>query len=242
MRYSYRKPDHAYGFWRDDKGNQWKYGKMHGKLVGDTGLNLKTKKYAFLMDGDRKLPIEPPRKRLGFFESIIGYLPCYADSEEGCVRIVKISLRKINVALFLIIALVCVSMYGFYRSVHEATMDEVIYLELPESMHNTDSSGYSIPDYTTIRKNENNDKTDTWLINVNGNPYDLSYEIYLKDGNELLYRSEILSEGEVIQGMTLYKELSAGEYEYSLICKVYNHGSTEEISTQNFDGILEVYK
>lgn len=120
--------------------------------------------------------------------------------------------------------------------------DEVIHVELPDSMHNTDPDGYSIPDYTSIRKNVNNDKTDTWLINVSDNPYDIRYEIYLKGESKALYQSPILGEGDVIKGMTLNQQLKQGNYEYTIICILYSKGTQNEIGEQTMEGVLEVYE
>lgn len=108
MSYIYKEPKQAEGVWKDNEGNQWKYGTMTGQLVGDTRIDQKVRKYTYIIDTDKKLPIEPPRKRIGIFEKVIGYLPCYADEEESCVRIIGLSMKKINIA-FAIGGLACVS-------------------------------------------------------------------------------------------------------------------------------------
>lgn len=109
MSYIYKEPKQTEGVWKDNDGNQWKYGTMTGQLVGDTRIDQKIRKYTYIIDADKKIPIEPPRKRLGIFEIVIGYLPCYADDEEGCVRIIGLSMEKINIAFATGILLACVS-------------------------------------------------------------------------------------------------------------------------------------
>ena len=70
MSYIYKEPKQAEGVWKDNEGSQWKYGTMTGQLVGDTRIDQKVRKYTYIIDTDKKLPIEPPRKRIGIFCTI----------------------------------------------------------------------------------------------------------------------------------------------------------------------------
>ena len=243
MKYVYNEPGDMKGVWKDLSGQEWGYGDKKGEVVAEVRKKATTKNDAYLETKDHQIPVDPPRKRRKLFEKTVGYLPCTAEGEEACIRIMVPSYGRIFSAILVIVLLCGAVVFGINRLISSNyPQDEVIDVKLPDSMKNTDSDSYSIPDYTLIRKNAANAKTDTWLFNVEGNPYDLAYEIYLEEDHKLIYGSPILRSGEGIEGMTLYEDLPAGEYEYTLECKIYEKDSKTEIGVQSFEGVLEVYE
>lgn len=242
MNYEYRQPENIQGRWKDAHGYIWKYGKKEGVVFGEIRRKNKLESQTFLCDDVHQIPVSPVSRKRGLFERVIGYIPCAAEEKEGCICIVAPHYARIIALIVAFCIIVSGSIFWMSMNMQGTLQDEVIHVELPDSMHNTDPDGYSIPDYTSIRKNVNNDKTDTWLINVSDNPYDIRYEIYLKGESKALYQSPILGEGDVIKGMTLNQQLKQGNYEYTIICILYSKGTQNEIGEQTMEGVLEVYE
>ena len=84
------------------------------------------------------------------------------------------------------------------------------------------------------------DQTKTWLINPEGNPYNVKYLIRLDDGRTL-YESEVLRPGEVIQGFSPYHLLSVGVYGYTIECQMLEPEEEEPVNVQKMKGELQVY-
>lgn len=241
MKYEYRLPKKVLGIWKDEHGNMWEYGEKEGVVFGEVRRKCKLESQTYLHVETYQIPVTPLRKKRRLFEKVIGYIPCSLEDEEGSICIVAPAYGKICAMILAVSIIVAGAISWMNMSMERTLQDEIIHVELPESIHNTDPEGYSIPDYTSIKKNINKDKTDTWLINVNGNPYDMSYEIYLKGESKALYQSPILGDGDVIKGMTLNQNLKQGNYEYTIICIFYSKGTQNEIGEQTMEGVLEVY-
>lgn len=253
MIYKYKKPSdilknkRIHHTFTDKQKHTWITVEKGNRIIGEIRPGDKFRSDDYIVDGDHRLTVTPVAKKKMLFQSCIGYLPCITEDDEKCtVAVYRYNWRRITAILVIALALCAGLLWGiltWYRSTFPTiTKDDIVAMQLPDSMQNTDSGSYSIPDYTLIRKNIDNDKTDTWLFNVEGNPYDLAYEIYLKEDHQLLYRSPIIGAGEGIEGMTLYEDLPAGEYEYTLECKVYEQDSQTEIGVQTFEGVLEIYE
>lgn len=241
MKYEYMVPDRVQGVWKDEQGCLWEYGDREGTVFGEVRRKSKVESQSFLHDDAHQIPVTPLQKRRGMFERVVGYIPCACEGERGCVCIVAPGYGRMAMIAVALCIMVAGVIYFMSRDMAEDKTDEVIHVELPDSMQNTDPGSYTILDYTSIRKDVNKEKTDTWLINVSDNPYDISYEIYLKGESQSLYSSPILGEGDMIQGMTLKKDLEVGEYEYTIVCTLYSSETQEEIGEQTMEGVLEVY-
>lgn len=241
MNYEYKSSDNVNGKWKDSYGNVWEYGKQSGQVFGEIRKKVTHDTHDYLWNGNCRIEVMPVSQKTGFFNRIIGYIPCCLGDEKGCIRIVGQSYYRIVGILMIAIMLVTGGFLWMkdYQSVK--IQDEVIHLDLPDSMHNDDPSGFSIPDYTSITKNVDNAKTDTWLVNVNDNPCDIGYEIYLDQDEKPIYTSPILKEGDVIQGMTLDKKLPVGHYNYTMVCTLYESKTQNIIGEQTLEGVLEVY-
>ena len=241
MNYEYKIPDKVKGLWKDSNGNVWEYGEKYGRVFGEVSKRVTLDTDDILSNENCQIEVMPTRKKAGLLDRNIGYIHCCHNGEDGCVRIIGKSYLRIVVILFIIA--ICMGSGILWMSRHQKALkeDEVMYLELPDSMQNDDADSFSIPDYTSITKDVQKDKTDTWLFNVDGNPCDVRYEIYLSGEQEAIYSSEILKAGQVIQGMTLERELSVGNYNYTMICILYEAGTQKVIGEQTLEGVLEVY-
>lgn len=239
--FEYRLPEKLMGVWKDEHGYMWEYGQKNEKVMGEVRRKAKVETQDVMVSENHQICITPVSRRTGIFERTVGYLPCTLNGEEGCIAIVDVSWMKLiitAVAVFMLIAGAVVALTGYP---HGRKTDEVIHLELPDILHNDDPTGYTIPDYTAIDKNVHNERTDTWLVNVNDNICDISYEIYIDGSSSPIYSSPVLGEGDVIKGMTLEDDLTVGDYSYTMICTLYSPGTQDVIGEQTMEGVLHVY-
>ena len=72
--------------------------------------------------------------------------------------------------------------------------------------------GIKIPGYPSITLPANQTDVTVALLNPEGNPCYFTFELALKDTDEVLYTSKMVPPGQVISNITLSRALSAGEY------------------------------
>lgn len=241
MKFEYRLPETVRGIWKDSQGYLWEYGDRTGKLFGEARRKSRVTAEDVLVFENHQIAITPVSRRLRLTERLEGYLPCVVNGESGCIRIVSKSYIRVIVAIAAAVVLVASGILWAMENRQAKVQDEVIHMELPDSLHNDDPTGYTIPDYTVIDKNVHNERTDTWLINVNDNICDISYEIYIDGSSNPIYSSPVLGEGDVIKGMTLKDDLTVGDYSYTMICTLYTPGTHDVIGEQTMEGVLHVY-
>lgn len=252
MIYRYRETDAKEGsrethqIYRDRQGHEWILEKKsNDETVGEIrpGNNLETNDY--VMDENYRLHITPVSKKRKFFQKCKGYLSCISDNGQKCnIVVYQYSWKKI-MALLMGTLLICGGLlWGAIRWYHSTlptiTKDDIVIVQMPDSFENVEQGSYSIPDYTELRWNLKNPQTVTWLFNVEGNPYDISYKITLEDGR-VLYESQILKPGESITGFTPYYLLSEGRYKYTMECYLHDQENGDIVNTQEMEGVLEVY-
>lgn len=72
--------------------------------------------------------------------------------------------------------------------------------------------GIKIPGYPSITLPANQTDVTVALLNPEGNPCYFTFELALKDTDEVLYTSGLVPPGQAISNITLSRALSAGEY------------------------------
>lgn len=228
--------------WKDSSGKIWKYKKQKEvPLFGDV---YRTSKYTTdnrLVDGQDSLEVGAVQKKTGIFHKITGYIPCMdSGGNRGSVRIISLAWERILTLCVILLLLMAACIY-LYRS-NTGPKDLIEDFTFPTQMENTEEGKVSIPDYTVLEKQEDEEKTMTWLYNVTGNPYGMQYVIYLDEGKQLLYESEILQPGQVIRGFTPEADLKEGVYPYEMEVRLFElSDSREEVSVQKFEGEYRVY-
>lgn len=86
--------------------------------------------------------------------------------------------------------------------------------ELPENQGGDDSGGgIKIPGYPSITLPADTQDVSVALLNPEGNPCYFTFELTLKDTNEVLYTSKLVPPGQAIYKITLSRPLAAGEYD-----------------------------
>lgn len=75
------------------------------------------------------------------------------------------------------------------------------------------SSGIKIPGYPSITIEADTQDVAVALLNPEGNPCYFTFELALKDTNEVLYTSKLVPPGQAIYNITLSRPLEAGEYD-----------------------------
>jgi hypothetical protein len=72
--------------------------------------------------------------------------------------------------------------------------------------------GIKIPGYPSITIPANTENVTVSLLNPEGNPCYLTFELVLSDTGETLYTSKMVAPGQVVSDITLSRSLDAGEY------------------------------
>lgn len=75
-----------------------------------------------------------------------------------------------------------------------------------------ESTGIQIPGYPSITIPADETEVTMALVNPEGNPCYFTFELVLKDTDEVLYTSKMVAPGQMITDITLSRALSAGEY------------------------------
>lgn len=75
------------------------------------------------------------------------------------------------------------------------------------------SSGIKIPGYPSITIEAGTQDVAVALLNPEGNPCYFTFELALKDTDEVLYTSKLVPPGQAIYNITLSRPLEAGEYD-----------------------------
>ncbi|MGN0546088.1 MAG: hypothetical protein ACI4I3_02055 [Acutalibacteraceae bacterium] len=83
--------------------------------------------------------------------------------------------------------------------------------ELPDKTGG-DAVGIKIPGYPSITLPANRKNVTVALLNPEGNPCYFTFELVLKDTDEVLYTSKMVPPGQVISDITLSRALPAGKY------------------------------
>ena len=83
--------------------------------------------------------------------------------------------------------------------------------ELPDK-NGGEAVGIKIPGYPSITLPANQQDVTVALLNPEGNPCYFTFELVLKDTDEVLYTSKMVPPGQIISDITLSRALPVGEY------------------------------
>lgn len=83
---------------------------------------------------------------------------------------------------------------------------------LPDKSEKKEAVGIRIPGYPSITLPANQTAVTMALLNPEGNPCYFTFELVLKDTEEVLYTSGLVPPGQMISDLTLSRALPAGEY------------------------------
>lgn len=251
MRYYYDRPRpltktrQGYAVYTDCQKETWITVKECETIIGEIHPGRQEQKTDELLYWKRVLPFGAVRRKKPFFQKYLGCLPC--KDEQGNhygVAVYVYSWKRIVLVVVLGILMAMLAFWGireyYLWATPTITHDEVIATRLPDAMHNEDPGSFLLPDYTRMEWDLTEDQTKTWLINPEGNPYNVKYLIHLDDGRTL-YESEVLRPGEVIQGFSPYHLLSVGVYGYTIECQMLEPEEEEPVNVQKMKGELQVY-
>jgi hypothetical protein len=80
---------------------------------------------------------------------------------------------------------------------------------------------YYLPGYDVVTVSADVLEVEMLLLNPEGNPYGLTFEIILKDTGEALYASGLVAPSMCIERITLRRALAEGRYEAVIIIRAY---------------------
>ena len=212
MKYEYIRPEQVDGQFKDGKGTKWEYvRKIEIPPIGEVRKKNHLKTTDILYNDDDMLIIEPLKRRIGFFDKVIGYLPCRNEDDTiDYLRIMGHSISKIVCMIFILIALLGTSMYLVFQAARPAD-DAPIKIAAGE-MYNPNPENIRLPGITTVYAQAGKTKVNQMLLNVEGNAYNLTYTIFLKDTGEVIYESTAIPPGYGVKEFDLYRTFERGEY------------------------------
>ena len=196
------------------------------KLIGYSSLKLKA------------IPDETDKKNHSGFIGILGYQDEYEDVLISAITEDKkkykgikgylnvgnnryVAVEKNNLFLFLIpflLILISCTVLGLGFFDNPASPDKPWHPVLEEIPDSDDDKNNEVPQiqvagfsswHIPAGKTEN---IPISLKNPEGNPCYFSFEIYLKDTNEVLYTSKMVKPGDTISRITIDKALNSGKY------------------------------
>lgn len=110
--------------------------------------------------------------------------------------------------------------------------------QAPKGDPNADS--IAIPGYPQIYLPANQTEVDVAFSNPEGNPCYFTFELVLKDTEEVLYTSKQVPPGEAITHITLNRALDAGEYSAVLKISTFHIVTQSGMNGANVETTLEV--
>lgn len=224
MQYRYEELGNENKVWKDRQKHSWKcldqkafMGQTKGKAVicADTGAKGKNIN-DLLTDGEHILPLYVTRQKPGFFQKIVGYIPCSHGQEQGYVRVIGMAVVKIVALLFLLAALIAGGVYLWQENQQEGPdLDKAaISYEMPEGLINKDPDSIALPGYSVLTvSNADDGIVREPLINPEGNTCYFVYTISLADTGEVLYESGYIKPGTGVPEFELNQTLEPGTYD-----------------------------
>ena len=164
-----------------------------------------------LYDGDETLVVEPPKRKIGFFDKVIGYLPCRNEDDTiDYLRIMGRSVSKIVCLILILVALLGTSLYFIFQAAMPSD-DTPIKIAAGE-MYNPNPENIRLPGITTVYADVGSTHVEQLLLNVDGNAVNLTYTITLTETGEEIYQSKVIEPGYGVREFNMYRTFEAGEY------------------------------
>lgn len=198
--------------WRDQEKNRWHYTKERKeKLYGDVRKKSILESKDLLVSENRQIQVEPCKKKLGFFERSLGYLPCTDENDDfGYIRIVERA--KVKLIVFILALLLLIGALGYIGFQFLRPADDTPIEIKSGELVNTNPDNIRLPGIEAVHADAGNTRVNQLLLNVEGNAVNLTYEIRLEETDELLYRSKVIKPGYGVREFDLLRPLEKGEY------------------------------
>ena len=223
MQYRYDEQGNENRSWKDRKNHSWKcmdqkafMKQTRGKAIicGDAGVKGKNTD-DILTDGEHILPLYVTRQKPGFFQKIVGYIPCTDGQEHGYVRVVGTAAGRIIALLLLLAALIAGGVYLWLANEPEGPGLETsaVAYEMPDGLVNDDPDSIALPGISILTVSNSDGVIRVPLINPEGNVCYFVYTISLADTGEVLYESGYIAPGTAVPEFELNQTLEPGAYD-----------------------------
>lgn len=160
------------------------------------------------------------------------------EGEEGYVRIIEKKRKKMLLPLILIFALLVGGgiWWALNRQPKVDLDKEAIAYQMPNGMKNENPNEIMIPVFSELTMKTGKNKVEAGLVNPEGNPCYFKYQIYLKEGNKLLYESKWLEPGTAIVEIEIKEKFEVGNYPITISVKT---GSLKDPEVEMNGGEVE---
>lgn len=212
MIYRWEKEPGCNHIWKDQEGNDWQYSKERKeKLYGDVRKKSVLESRDVLVYEEQSIQVEPCKKKLGWFEHALGYIPCMDEQDDaGYIRIITRAKGKLFAFVLIIVLLLGALGYGGLQLFGPAD-DTPIEIKSGQ-LSNPDPTNIRLPGIERVYASAGNTRVKQLLLNVEGNAVNLTYEIRLDETDELLYRSKVIKPGYGVREFDLLRPLEKGTY------------------------------
>lgn len=185
-------------------------------IVGDIRKKTKNPSEDILVVEKQRFEVEQAKKKLGFFEKILGYIPCIDEAgQESWVRIVVPATNKlVALSSFLVVLLGFIGGGFWYLNRDQGPKldDQAIAYQMPNGIKNKDPEQVLLPGYDTITLDSKTGKSKAILPNIDGNQIYAEFHIILKDDQKEIYKSGLVAPGKALVGFKTTKKLERGVY------------------------------
>ena len=107
-----------------------------------------------------------------------------------------------------------------------------------ENKDEGEAEGIKIPGYPSITIPADSQTVQVALLNPEGNPCYFTFELVLKDTEEVLYTSKLVPPGQAIYEITLTRALAAGEYDAVIIISTTDLQTGAALNGANVETLL----
>lgn len=245
MEYKYIEKDDYDKKIRDKFGDEWSYySKSAAKellnsceVIGDIDFNRQSVHGKILQKDDNILSFNDVHKLNPLTMSVDGYMVANED-EPVLLRVVKKNNRMpILLVTLILIATASGVFWWMNRDSGPVLEDEAIAYKMPEGVPaNTDPNKIALPGYGDLTIQAGTDELYAALVNPEGNQCYFKYRVILKDGNKVLYESNLIKPGMAVTNVKLNQKIERGTYDMQLVVLTY---SLDDYKNQLNGGVIE---
>lgn len=233
---------------KDNTGDEWScYSKKAARrnsllknwnIIGEIDINRQSRHGTEVKVCDKNLYFNNVHKRNPLFMSVVGYM-LIEGQETAVVRIVK---KNNRMPLFLLALLLIATATGLFWWMNKQgdgpiLEDEAIAYKMPDGAKaNDDPTKIMIPGYGELPIQAGTDELYAALLNPEGNQCYFKYRIILKEGNEIVYESNLIKPGMAVTNVKLNRRIDAGVYDIKLVVLAY---SLDDYENQLNGGVVE---
>lgn len=207
--------------YKDKKGQQWSY------LTEEEALKSKTGSFNILGDFSCEKPADAQLVgTLNGLEDQVAYIKAFAgnspkgyyvkgyiplENEEQFVRILAPKRGRYLVGLIAIFMLLTMFLGGLWLGNSNQGVDHPVKIKKGE-LTNPNPANIRILGMSKLTAKPNSTRVKKQLINVEGNAYNLTYTITLKETGEVLYTSPAIKPGYGVQEFDMSRSFKKGNY------------------------------